>query len=133
VAIVHDEYQRVEPGPPYPSARLQHVCLGGHTVGAHALSIVSPMRYGRISFNSVTDEASKFARLQKIPYAPVHNLKFVHSDPTDADLNRHRQGLPPWSSKYQIRPPPSFPSSIPYFSLIAMPGLQLCQHFHKSS
>jgi hypothetical protein len=22
VAIVHDDYQRVEPGPPYPSARL---------------------------------------------------------------------------------------------------------------
>jgi hypothetical protein len=33
VATIHDDYQRVKPGPPYPSARLQRVCLGGHTVG----------------------------------------------------------------------------------------------------
>jgi hypothetical protein len=33
VATVHDDYQRVEPGPPYPSAHLPHVCLGGDTVG----------------------------------------------------------------------------------------------------
>jgi hypothetical protein len=28
----------------------------------------------------------------------------VHSDSTDAGLNRHRQRLPPWRSEFQIRP-----------------------------
>jgi hypothetical protein len=32
---------------------------------AHALSLVTPMRYGRVSSNSVTDEASKFAGPKK--------------------------------------------------------------------
>jgi hypothetical protein len=62
---------------------------------AHALSLVSPMSYGRVSSNSVTDEARKFAGPQKIMYASVHNSKLVHSDSTDVGLNRHRQGLPP--------------------------------------
>jgi hypothetical protein len=91
-------------GPPYPSARLPRVCYGGHTVVTHALSLLSSMRYGRVSSNSVTDEASKFTEPQKNPYVLVHNSKLVHSDPTDADLNRHKRGLPPWSSKFQIRP-----------------------------
>jgi hypothetical protein len=67
---------------------------------AHALSCASPVRYGRVSSNSMTVEASKFAGPQKIPYALVDNSKLVHSDPTDAGLNRHRRGLPPWSSEY---------------------------------
>jgi hypothetical protein len=73
-----------------------HACALADTPWvAHALSLVTPMRYGRVSSNSVTP---------KILYAPVHNSKLDHSDPTDAGLNRHRQGLPPWSSKFQIRP-----------------------------
>jgi hypothetical protein len=39
-----------------------------------------------------------------VPYAPVHNQVLVHSDPTDMGLNRHRWGLQPWSSEFQIRP-----------------------------
>jgi hypothetical protein len=73
---------------------------------AHSLSLVSPTWYGRVSSNSATDEASKFVRPQKIPYAPVHNSKLAHSDPTGAGLNRHRQGLPPWSFEFQIKPLP---------------------------
>jgi hypothetical protein len=53
----------------------------------------------------------------------------VHSEPTNAGLNRHRWG-------YHLEAPniisdhsPSFPSSILHFPLIAPPGLQLCQPF----
>jgi hypothetical protein len=95
VAIVHDDYQRVELGPPYPSARLPRVCLGRHTVGGPCTILVSPMRYGRASSNSMTDKASMFTGSQKISYVPVHNLKLVHSDTTDVGLNRLRRGLPP--------------------------------------
>jgi hypothetical protein len=47
----------------------------------------------------------------------------VHSDPTDMGLNRHRRGLPPWSSEYQIRPLILFPIQYSPFSLIEPPGL----------
>jgi hypothetical protein len=85
VAIVHDDYQRVEPGPPYPSARLPHVCLGGHTMGAHALSVVSPMRYGRVSSNSATDEASKFAAPQKNLVCTSTQLKVCSFGPNQRE------------------------------------------------
>jgi hypothetical protein len=67
---------------------------------AHALSLLSPRRYARVLSNSMTNVASKFARPQKIPYAPIHNSKLSHSDPTNMGLNRHRRGLPPWSSEF---------------------------------
>jgi hypothetical protein len=57
----------------------------------------------------------------------IHML--VHSDPTDTGLNRHRQGLPPWSSEIVIQTLSTIPSSILHFPLIALPGLQLCQPF----
>jgi hypothetical protein len=43
----------------------------------HALSHVSPVRYGRVSFNSVTVEVSKFEGPHKIPYAPLHNSNLL--------------------------------------------------------
>jgi hypothetical protein len=94
---------------------------------AHALSHASPVRYGRVSFNSATIEASKFAGPKKITYAPVHNSKLVHSDPTDAGLNQHR----PLNIKSDHSS--SFPFNILHFLPITPPGLQLCQHFHKST
>jgi hypothetical protein len=105
VATVHDDYQRVEPGPPYPSAHLSCVCLSGYTVSAHALFLLSSMRYGRVSSNSMTDEGSMFARPQKIPYAPVHNSNFL-TGARRFVLNRHRWGLLPQSSKHENWPLP---------------------------
>jgi hypothetical protein len=57
-----------------------------------------------------------------VPYASVHSS--AHS----FGPNRQRWGLPPWSSKFQIRHSFSFPSCILPFPLIAPPGLQLCQY-----
>jgi hypothetical protein len=70
---------------------------------AHALSRVSSMRCGRLSSNSVTVKASKFAGSHKIPYAPVHNSNLL-TEAKRSVLNWHRHWLPPWSSEYQIRP-----------------------------
>jgi hypothetical protein len=41
---------------------------------------------------------------------------------TDTVLNRHRQGLPPWSFKSDIRPLSSFSSSILHFPLDSIDG-----------
>jgi hypothetical protein len=71
---------------------------------AHALSRVSPVRYGRVSSNLATVEASKFVGPHKIPYALVHNSNLL-TGARRLVLNQHRRGLPPWSSEFQIRPP----------------------------
>jgi hypothetical protein len=95
---------------------------------AHALSHCTPVRYGRIAFISATHDATQFG--DSICHVCVNTFQMlVHSDPTDGGLNRHRRGLPPWSSEYHIIPLPFLPSSILHFPLIAPPGLQLCQPF----
>jgi hypothetical protein len=53
----------------------------------------------------------------------------VTHGPTDAVLNRQRQGLPPRCFEHENSPLSSFPSIILYNPLIAPPGLILC---HKS-
>jgi hypothetical protein len=69
---------------------------------AHAQSRVSPMRYCRVSSNWATVEASKFAGPHKISYVSVHNSNLLIGA-RQSVLNRHRRGLPPWSSEFQIR------------------------------
>jgi hypothetical protein len=70
---------------------------------AHALSHFTPVRYGRIASVSATHEATQFMGPHKIPYAPVHNSNLLIRARRSV-LNRHRCGLPPWSSEFQIRP-----------------------------
>jgi hypothetical protein len=74
----------------------------------HVLSHFTPVRYGRIAFVSVAHEATQFAGPHKIPYAPVHNSNLLIGARRSV-LNRHRWGLPPWSSEFQIRPLPFLP------------------------
>jgi hypothetical protein len=60
--------------PTLPLVHVFHVYASVDTPWiAHALSRVSPVRYGRVSSNSATVEASKFARPHKILYTLVHN------------------------------------------------------------
>jgi hypothetical protein len=70
---------------------------------AHALSHFTSVRYGRIASVSAAHEATQFAGPHKISYAPVHNSNLLIRAKRSV-LNRHRRGLPPWSSEFQIRP-----------------------------
>jgi hypothetical protein len=70
---------------------------------AHALSHYTPVRYGRIASVSAAHDATQFGD----SICPVCISTFqilVQQGSTDAGLNRHVRGLPPWSSEYQIRP-----------------------------
>jgi hypothetical protein len=72
---------------------------------AHALSRCTPIRYGRIASILATHDATQFGD----SICPVCISTFqmlIHSDPTNVGLNRHKRGLPPWSSTFQIRPLP---------------------------
>jgi hypothetical protein len=70
---------------------------------AHALSHYTPIRYGRIASVSVAHDATQF-RDSICPVCVSTFQMLVQQDSTDTGLNRHRRGLPPWSSEYQIRP-----------------------------
>jgi hypothetical protein len=66
---------------------------------AHALSHYTPVRYGRIASVSVAHDTTQFGDSICLVCISTFQM-FVHSDPTDVGLKRHRQGLPPWSSKF---------------------------------
>jgi hypothetical protein len=78
----------------------------------HALSRCTPVRYGRISSVSVT---TQFAGSHKIQYVPIYNSNLLTGTRRSV-LNWHRQGLPPWSSKFQIRPLSFLPIQYSLFS-----------------
>jgi hypothetical protein len=70
---------------------------------AHALSHYTPVRYGRIAYISAAHNATQFGDFI-CPICVSTFQMLVHSYPIDAGLKRHRRGLPPWSSEFQIRP-----------------------------
>jgi hypothetical protein len=74
----------------------------------HALFHYTPVRYGRIASVSAAHDATQFGD-SICPICVSTFQMLVHSDPTDVSLSRHRWGLPPWSSEYQIRPLPFLP------------------------
>jgi hypothetical protein len=66
---------------------------------AHALSQCTPVRYGRIASVLVTHDTTQIG--DSICFICVSTVQIlVHHGSTDAGLNRPRQGLPPWSSKF---------------------------------
>jgi hypothetical protein len=132
VATVHEDHQRVEPGPPYPSV-VFHVYASVDTPWvARTLSHYTPVKYGGVSSNSAIVEATQFVRPQEISYESVHNQSlFIRTQPTWALIDTgggYHRGSPDFRS----RPLSTFPSSILHFPLITPVNLQLCQHFQSS-
>jgi hypothetical protein len=66
---------------------------------AHALSHYTSVRYGSITSISVAHDATQFGD-SIYPICVSTFQMLVHLAPTDARLNRHRRGLPPWSSEF---------------------------------
>jgi hypothetical protein len=103
VATIHDEAKETI----MTHLTLVHVFYAYTSAGtpwvAHALSQCTPIRYGRIASVSATYDATQFVDFI-CPICVSIVQKLAHQGSTDAGLNRHRWGLPPKSSKYQIRP-----------------------------
>jgi hypothetical protein len=87
--------------------------------------LMSSVKYNGVSSNSAIIDATKFARPHKSHMRQYTTQCLLQQGTTDAVLNRHRRGLPPWSSESNIRPLSSFPSSIPHFPLVAPLGLTI--------
>jgi hypothetical protein len=126
VATIHNVTKNSGQVSPRPSAVFRAYASADTPWVARTLSHYTSVMRGKVSFNSSTHEATQFVGPHKIPYAPVHNSNLLIGARRSV-LNRHRWGLPPWSSEYQIRSDhsPSFPSSIFHFPLIAPLGLIL--------
>jgi hypothetical protein len=82
---------------------------------AHALSHCTPIRCGRIASVLVTHGATQFG--DSICFVCISTFQMlVHSDPPDTSLDRHRQGLPPWSSEFMIQTTLNLPIQYSPFS-----------------
>jgi hypothetical protein len=103
VATVHDAIKETIRG----HLTLVHVFHAYASVDTpwvtHALSHYTPIRYGRIASVSAAHDTTQFGD-SICPVCVSTFQMLVQQGSTDASLNRHRQGLPPWSSEYQIRP-----------------------------
>jgi hypothetical protein len=62
-----------------------------------------------------TQGATQFVGPHKISYVSVHNSNLL-TRARRSVLNRHRRGLPSWSSEFQIRPLPFLPIQYSPFS-----------------
>jgi hypothetical protein len=115
VATIHDEVKEMIRA----HLTLVHVFHAYASVDtpwvAYALSHYISVRYGRIASILVAHSATQFGdSICPVCISTVQML--VHQGSTDAGLNRHRQGLPPRSSEYQIRPLPFLPIQYSPFS-----------------
>jgi hypothetical protein len=108
VATIHDVTKKLGCVLPHPSV-VFHTYASVDTLWvARTLSHCTPVKRGKVLWNSSTHEATKFGD-SICPICVSTFQMLVHSDPTDVGLNRHRRGLPPWSDEYQIRPLPFLP------------------------
>jgi hypothetical protein len=102
VATVHDTVKESGRVLPRPSAVFHAFASTDTPWVAWHYPIYYPLG-GKVSSNSATHEATYFVGPHKIPYAPVHNSNLLIGARRSI-LNRHRRGLPPWSSQFHIRP-----------------------------
>jgi hypothetical protein len=128
VATIHDETEETIRAH-LTLVHIFHTYASADTLWvAHALSWCTPVRYGRITSVSVTHKATKFGDSICPVCISTFKCLFIQTQPMSALTNTgggyHLRALN-FRSDYS----PSFPSSILSFSLIALPGLQLCQLF----
>jgi hypothetical protein len=86
VATVHDDYQRVKPGPPYPSVVFHAYASVDTPWVARTPTHCTPVKYGGVSSNLATIETTQVGDPEKSRMCQ-YIIKDVDSDPTDADLN----------------------------------------------
>jgi hypothetical protein len=115
VATIHDMTKKSGRVLPHPSAIFDAYASVDTPWVARTLSHYTSMKWGKVSSNSSTHEATQFG--DSICLICVSTFQMlIQQGSTDAGLNRHRRGLPPWSFECQIRPPPPLPSH-PVFSI----------------
>jgi hypothetical protein len=128
VATLHDGTKKPGRVLPHPSAVFHAYDSVDIPWVDRTLSHYTSVKWGKVSFNSSTHEATQFG--DSICPICVSTFKcwFIQTQPTRALIDI--------GGGYHLEAPnirsdhsPSFPSNILYFPLIAPPDLQLCQPF----
>jgi hypothetical protein len=133
VATVHDADKESGRVLPRPSVIFYSYASTDTPWVARTLSHCTHVKWGKVSYNPSTHEATKFGDSICLVFVSTFKCLFIRAQPTQAltDIGRGYQlGAPNFRSDHSS----SFPSSILPFPLIASPGLQLCQyldHFAK--
>jgi hypothetical protein len=126
-ATVHEVIKKLGWVLPHPSV-VSHMYASANTPWeAWTLSHCTPVKRGKVSSNSLIDDATQFGDSMSRMHQYIQVL--VQQGSTDMGLIRHRRGYHHGASNFISYHSPSFPSSILHFPLIALPGLQLCQPF----
>jgi hypothetical protein len=103
VATVHNMIKKSVWVLPHPSVIFHAYSSADTSWVARTLSHCTPVKRGKVSSNLSTYKAIQFGdSICPICISTVQML--VQQGSTDAGLKRHRRGLPPWSSKFQIIP-----------------------------
>jgi hypothetical protein len=124
LATIHDVTKKPSQGLPHPSA-VFHAYASADTLWvAQTLSQYTSVKRGKVSSNWLTHEATQFGD-SICPVCVSTFQMLVQQCSIDACLNRHRRGLPPWSSEYQIRPVPFLSIKYSPFSPNCPPDLIL--------
>jgi hypothetical protein len=105
VVTIHDMTKKPGRVLPHPSDVFHAYASADTPWVAQTLSHYTSVKQGKVSSNSSTHEATQFGD-SICPVCVSIFQMLVQQGSTDAGLNRHRWGLPPWSSEYQIRPLP---------------------------
>jgi hypothetical protein len=102
VATIHDVTKKPDRVLSHPSA-IFHAYASAYTPWVDwTQSYCTPMKRGKVSSNSSTHEATQFGDSICPVCACTFKCFFIQTQPMWG-LNRHRRGLPPWSSKFLIQ------------------------------
>jgi hypothetical protein len=129
VATVHDVVKESGRILPRPSV-VFHVYASGDTLWvAWTLSHCTPMKWGKVSSNPSTHEATKFGNSICLVCVSTFKCLFIRAQPTRA-LTDTGGGYHLRALNFRSNHSSSFPSNILPFPLIAPPSLQLCQYLN---
>jgi hypothetical protein len=132
VATIHDVINKLGQVLPRPSAVFHTYALADTPWVTLTLSHCTPMKRGKVSSNSLTHDATQFG--DSICPVCVNTFQMlVHSDPTDAGLNRQWRGLPPYSSEFMIQTTLNLPIQYSPFSNYANYSIILLNHIGPPS
>jgi hypothetical protein len=113
MTTVHNDSQRVGPGPPHPSAHLPQDCFGGQSMGGpYTIPVASKghhYRYGGIASDSATNNVTQITGPHQSSMRQYCSILLIEAK--RSVLNRLRRGIPPselWTSR-QTSPRPSRP------------------------
>jgi hypothetical protein len=127
VATVHDTVKELGWVLPHPSA-VFHAYASADTLWlSQTLSHCTPVKRGKVSSNPLTHEATKFGDSICPVCVSTFKCLFIKPQPTQA-LTDTCEGYHLGALNFKSDHSSSFRSSIVPFSLIALPGLQLCQY-----